>query len=343
MAMVGSKPEDGATGLARAADTSRASGRLLRGIGWLTATICVATPVLLALGFLWFIWRLPGDAGCADPQCRRHRRAHRRRLAHQRRDRTAGGRPRPAPAHQRRQPRHQPRRDFASQSGIRALVRCCVDFDRSLNTLGNAIETRRWAERRGFRSLIVVTSNYHMPRAMTEIAHQLPDAALVPFPVVSDRLKAEPWWASGATTRLLLSEYLKYIFAQVRIRLNPAYGTRAGLRPATVESLHQIAPVRARPLDRLQRPVLSEPARALHRGDADAGACRGGLIVEVVRFWARTNLWLLRVVCGIKVEYRGLAKALAGRCWSPPSTSRCGRPSRCCRCLPIRPSFSSAS
>ena len=27
-------------------------------------------------------------------------------------------------------------------------VRCCVDFDRSLNTLGNAIETRRWAERR---------------------------------------------------------------------------------------------------------------------------------------------------------------------------------------------------
>ena len=60
-------------------------------------------------------------------------------------------------------------------------VRCCVDFDRSLNTLGNAIETKRWAERRGFRSLIVVTSNYHMPRALAEIAHQLPDVALVPF------------------------------------------------------------------------------------------------------------------------------------------------------------------
>jgi hypothetical protein len=40
--------------------------------------------------------------------------------------------------------------------------------------LGNAIETRRWAESRGFRSLIVVTSNYHMPRALAEIAHQLP-------------------------------------------------------------------------------------------------------------------------------------------------------------------------
>ena len=78
-------------------------------------------------------------------------------------------------------------------------VRCCVDFDRSLNTLGNAIETRRWAERRGFRSLIVVTSNYHMPRALAEIAHQLPDVALVPFPVVTDRQRAEPWWASSAT------------------------------------------------------------------------------------------------------------------------------------------------
>ena len=100
-------------------------------------------------------------------------------------------------------------------------VRCCVDFDRSLNTLGNAIETRRWAESRGFRSLIIVTSNYHMPRALAEIAHQLPDVALVPFPVVTDRQRAEPWWASSATTRLMLSEYVKYIFARLRMGLNP--------------------------------------------------------------------------------------------------------------------------
>ena len=104
-------------------------------------------------------------------------------------------------------------------------VRCCVDFDRSLNTLGNAIEIRRWAERRGFHSLIVVTSHYHMPRAMAEIAHQLPHVTLIPFPVISDRLRSEPWWESGATTRLLLSEYLKYIVAQMRIRLYPTHGT----------------------------------------------------------------------------------------------------------------------
>src|SRR5690348_4171014 len=44
-----------------------------------------------------------------------------------------------------------------------ALFRCCVDLDRSaVSTRSNALETRRWAHERNFRSLIVVTSNYHM-------------------------------------------------------------------------------------------------------------------------------------------------------------------------------------
>jgi uncharacterized SAM-binding protein YcdF (DUF218 family) len=100
-------------------------------------------------------------------------------------------------------------------------VRCCVDFDWSVNTLGNAIETRRWAESRGFRSLIVVTSNYHMPRALAEIAHQLPDVILVPFPVVTDRQRAGPWWGDAATARRMFSEYTKYIFARLRMVLIP--------------------------------------------------------------------------------------------------------------------------
>src|SRR5215218_7846613 len=100
------------------------------------------------------------------------------------------------------------------------VVRCCVDFDRSLNTLGNAVETRRWIQAKGFQSLIVVTSNYHMPRALIEIGHQLPDVALVPFPVVTDKLRTESWWGNMATARLLLLEYVKYVFANLRIRLN---------------------------------------------------------------------------------------------------------------------------
>jgi uncharacterized SAM-binding protein YcdF (DUF218 family) len=98
---------------------------------------------------------------------------------------------------------------------------CCVDLDYSAqNTLGNAVGTRRWAIDRNLHSLIVVTSSYHMPRAMAELANQLPDAALIPYPVVSDKLRIEPWWSNSDTTRLVLSEYLKFLYAKLRMRLD---------------------------------------------------------------------------------------------------------------------------
>ena len=102
---------------------------------------------------------------------------------------------------------------------------CCVDLDHSaLNTIGNAIETRRWVHEKNFKSLIVVTSNFHMPRAMAELAHQMPDVALLPFPVISERVRVESWWSSPSSARLLFSEYLKYIVAVVRIRLESVLG-----------------------------------------------------------------------------------------------------------------------
>ena len=100
------------------------------------------------------------------------------------------------------------------------LLTCCVDLDRSaIDTRGNAAETRRWAKERGFKSLIVVTSNYHMPRAIVELSHAMPDVTLIPFVVVGERWRDEAWWTSGATLRLLLSEYAKYVAAEVRVRL----------------------------------------------------------------------------------------------------------------------------
>jgi len=99
---------------------------------------------------------------------------------------------------------------------------CCVDLDRSaLNTFGNAIETRRWAKEHNFNSLIVVTSNWHMPRAMVELGHQLPDVTLIPYPVLSEKIKSESWLANAEIARLMLSEYLKYLFALVRLHLDP--------------------------------------------------------------------------------------------------------------------------
>jgi uncharacterized SAM-binding protein YcdF (DUF218 family) len=100
---------------------------------------------------------------------------------------------------------------------------CCIDLDYSaVNTIGNAVETRRWALGHGFRSLVVVTSSYHMPRAMLELSHQMPGVTLVAYPVVTPRRRAEGWWSDPASARLLMLEYLKYVVANARTRLEPS-------------------------------------------------------------------------------------------------------------------------
>ena len=223
MSRIGSNSDDSTAGVPRAAERcARAPRSLLRRLGWSTLVLCSAAVLVLGLGFLWFVWRVPADEIALDRNADGI-------VA------LTGGASRIADAIEL----------LASGRGKRLLisganratnsneisrlnpeferwVRCCVDFDRSVNTLGNAIETKRWAESRGFRSLIVVTSNYHMPRALAEISHQLPDVLLVPFPVVTVRQRAEPWWSGGARARLMFSEYVKYIFAKLRMGLNPA-------------------------------------------------------------------------------------------------------------------------
>jgi len=99
------------------------------------------------------------------------------------------------------------------------------------------VQARRWALEHRFQSLIVVTSAYHMPRALAELGHQLPEATLIPYPVVSDRLRIEPWWSNGATARLVVSEYLKFLAAKVRMRFDSAaLDTGANRRVADTRS-----------------------------------------------------------------------------------------------------------
>ncbi len=101
----------------------------------------------------------------------------------------------------------------------RDLFSCCIDLGReALNTVGNATETRRWVRRHRMRSLIIVTSNYHMPRALVELASALPDTELFPYPVVSDRERQGPWWYDAQLVRLLALEYAKYLVAVARTR-----------------------------------------------------------------------------------------------------------------------------
>lgn len=103
------------------------------------------------------------------------------------------------------------------------LFDCCVDLDRNaLNTLGNAMETTRWAHANGFTSLIIVTSSYHMPRAMLELSRLAPHLTLTPHPVVADGLHLDHWWGDSQTARVIVGEYFKYVIARVPLRLDNA-------------------------------------------------------------------------------------------------------------------------
>jgi uncharacterized SAM-binding protein YcdF (DUF218 family) len=116
--------------------------------------------------------------------------------------------------------------------GQRRLFDCCVDLDyRARNTIGNAIETRRWIEQNGFRSIIVVTSAYHMPRTLVELDHALPNLRKVPYSVVSPTVDPSAWWRSPATARVLASEYVKLliVWARTRFEGDPERSTAADL------------------------------------------------------------------------------------------------------------------
>jgi uncharacterized SAM-binding protein YcdF (DUF218 family) len=71
--------------------------------------------------------------------------------------------------------------------------------------------------RNRYRSSIVVTSNYHMPRALAELARVMPGVTLIPYAVVDNNVHLERWWTYPGTTRLLVSEYLKFLPALGRL------------------------------------------------------------------------------------------------------------------------------
>ena len=100
-------------------------------------------------------------------------------------------------------------------STARRLYDCCVDlgFD-AADTVGNAREADQWAQAMRYRSLIVVTSDYHMPRAMLEVGAVLrrrPGMRLQTYAVETPSLKASDWWRRPAAARLMVVEYTKYL------------------------------------------------------------------------------------------------------------------------------------
>ena len=95
---------------------------------------------------------------------------------------------------------------------------CCVDIDKEArNTIDNATETSEWVAQQHFHSVIVVTSNYHMPRALAELGRAMPDVGLIAYPVIDKNVHLDRWWTYPGTTKLLISEYLKYLPALGRL------------------------------------------------------------------------------------------------------------------------------
>jgi uncharacterized SAM-binding protein YcdF (DUF218 family) len=97
---------------------------------------------------------------------------------------------------------------------VRRLYDCCVDLGfTAADTVGNARETLAWAQAMRFDSLIVVTSDYHMPRAMLELNAALRGTGIrtETYAVPTPSLKARDWWRNPRAARLMVVEYCKYL------------------------------------------------------------------------------------------------------------------------------------
>jgi uncharacterized SAM-binding protein YcdF (DUF218 family) len=110
---------------------------------------------------------------------------------------------------------------------------CCVDLGfQAANTLGNARETAAWTRAHGFRTLILVTADYHMPRARLELHAALPEATIETYPVATTELRTGDWWKTGVGAERMILEYCKYLAVLARetlLDLGPK--PKGGARP----------------------------------------------------------------------------------------------------------------
>jgi uncharacterized SAM-binding protein YcdF (DUF218 family) len=99
--------------------------------------------------------------------------------------------------------------------------RCCADIGYAAeDTRGNADEAAEWAREHKFKSLIVVTARYHMPRALQEFSRVMPGVRLIAYPVETGNVDVGGWWRHKDTAVLLQREYMKYLASLVAHHIN---------------------------------------------------------------------------------------------------------------------------
>jgi uncharacterized SAM-binding protein YcdF (DUF218 family) len=88
-----------------------------------------------------------------------------------------------------------------------ALFDCCVDLGQeSVDTRSNATETAKWLRQHHYRSVRLITTDWHMPRAHSDLARVISGDHIL---IVPDAVRSQP----GFTT--LFTEYHKYVLRRI--------------------------------------------------------------------------------------------------------------------------------
>lgn len=104
------------------------------------------------------------------------------------------------------------KRDIVQRlGGNQRLVRCCVDLgSESVDTRSNAEEAERWLKRRGYRSVRLITNDYHMRRARYEFERVLGRR----YELTTDAVRSQP------TFLTLFAEYNDYVLRRIAVWLD---------------------------------------------------------------------------------------------------------------------------
>lgn len=124
---------------------------------------------------------------------------------------------------------------------------CCIVLGRQADdTFGNALETEVWMRQQGYASLRLVTSWYHMRRALLEFRRAMPQVTMISHPVFAPRPDQEEWWGRHGAVALVVVEFNKYLGAWLRPTLERVLPS-ALTRPAPPPSLPVIRTMAAGP------------------------------------------------------------------------------------------------
>lgn len=97
---------------------------------------------------------------------------------------------------------------------------CCIDLGhQAQNTRGNAEEAALWAREKNYKSLAIVTTGFHLPRAMLEISALLPDRVLYPYRAGLP-LGEQFFQGRFSTLYAIILEPIKYMAALVRLNVS---------------------------------------------------------------------------------------------------------------------------